>query len=165
MASRRKVIDIAVRERFLWVDDEAYPLVNIARVSSFRTKVNLGRALARFLIRAIIIGAVLAAAVFYAGGGAITAVAVRALGLGVLVSFLIFTIEVIRRPLFALGVETTGPPYALVLSPDRAQIHDLVQRITHAINNPLAEFQVTIENFHVGDSITQIGDRNTVNKR
>ncbi|GAA4412082.1 DUF6232 family protein [Actinokineospora soli] len=160
----RKVIDIAVRERFLWVDAEAYPLANIARVSSFRTKVNLWRALGRFVVRAVVIAAVLVAAVWYAQGETV-AMAAGPVGVGVLISFVIFIVEVAKRPLHALGVETTGPPYALVLTPDRAKILDLVQRITHAINNPQAEFSVTIENFQVGDSITQIGDRNTVNKR
>ncbi|UVS76966.1 DUF6232 family protein [Actinokineospora sp. UTMC 2448] len=162
MANRRGVIEIAVRERFLWVGEEAYPLHNIARVWSTPVRPDVRRALGRFLATCAFGVLVGMAGAYLSGmsamGGALFLIVA-------FVGLLVLIITLARRTRYGLIVETTGPPYALIVSRDEAQVGGLVKQIAHAINNPQAEFHYVIENLHFGDNITQIGDRNSVHKR
>ncbi|GGS14503.1 DUF6232 family protein [Actinokineospora fastidiosa] len=172
---QRRLVEVAVRERFLWIDNEAYPLHNIARAAFFPVRTNVWRAFLRFFKRCgiaalIVIGTAIVLAVttgpvgFLMLEGFMTAAWVVA-GLTAFVSLILLLAELGRPPRFALSVETAGPPYALVTTTDPAHAAHLVECITYAINNPETEFRYVIEHVHYGDNITQIGDHSSVHKR
>lgn len=82
----------------------------------------------------------------------------------VLVLIVVSTIRLIaalsKRTLYALVIETAGTPYRALVSTDGNLVTQLVHRIMDAINNPQAEFQFRVENFHVGDNFQQFGNQN-----
>jgi hypothetical protein len=65
-----------------------------------------------------------------------------------------------RRTYYALVIETAGTPNTALVSTDESVVNHLVYQIMDAIDNPQAEFQMQVENFHVGDKIQQFGDHN-----
>ncbi|MGW5055573.1 DUF6232 family protein [Actinokineospora sp. NPDC004072] len=173
----QRTVDVAVRERFLWIDREAYPLANIARVSFFVVHKNVWRAVRRCLklagiAAAVVFGALATDALLMLarlqdfGGPPVFTVLAGIVGLCLLITGVVTVFAALSQPRrFALSVETAGPAYAFIVTYDPAQIHGLVDQITHAINNPEAEFHYRIEHVQFGDTITQIGDRSSVNKR
>ena len=70
-------------------------------------------------------------------------------------------IAVFLRPTFyALDIETAGTPRTVLVSTDGSQVMQLVHMIMDSIDNPQADFQLQVENFHVGDKIQQFGNQN-----
>ena len=71
---------------------------------------------------------------------------------------------VTAAPQHVLAVETSGPPMAVVTSPDPRRLHQLVGSIVHAIEHPEAKFHVKVDrlmvnpkNYYLGDNMTMHG--------
>ncbi|GCD39464.1 hypothetical protein OEIGOIKO_07297 [Streptomyces chrestomyceticus JCM 4735] len=167
MFYKREVINVQVSRRILWVGAAAYPLHNIACVTTTELKPRLWLILKRvgpwgFAVCAVFMGMVL-----YSTGGSVALVTLVGppvlAGVAVLVISLLvrLTMAVTRSTLHRLNIETAGAPYAVLTSPDKNLVAQISHSIMDAIDNPQAEFQFQVENFHVGDSIKQFGNQNT----
>jgi hypothetical protein len=155
---RSKLINIRVNHRVLWVADEAYPLQNIARARTAKLVPKRAGAVVRSVV-----AVVLWVALAVAGRPALTAARVpRATRDVVLVAVcaIWMVVVVLRRPLYALVIETAGTPFTAVVSPDRDLISRLVHSIMDAIDNPAAEFGYRVENYYGGNHVKQFGDNN-----
>lgn len=162
---KRKVIDVRVSQRILWVGAEAYPLHNIARAQTIKLVPKRGPALWSYLkamVLWIFLGVV--AGFVTESSGFDTAPLTDLVAVVVFVLIAVSTVRLItallRRTLYALVIETAGTPYGAVISTDENLVTQLVRRIMSAINNPQAEFQLQVENFHLGDKIQQFGNHN-----
>lgn len=167
MFYRRNMISIRVSRRVLWVDSEAYPLHNIARVTTKTLKPSFAKILKLVGRWVLVVYVVLMGFALYATEGQTTLVglimpAVLLFLATLLVSGLIrLFMSVTRKSLHQLNIETAGSPYAVLASPNEELVTQISQSIMEAIDNPQAEFQFQVENFHVGDSIKQFGNNNT----
>lgn len=171
MSYKREVIDVRVSRRILWVGAEAYPLHNIARAQTIKLVVNRGAAIRSF-VKSLLLWAILGAAgvlAINAAGSNSTntsnitnarnaVVAVALLMVGVSLFKLVRTLS--TRKLYALVIETAGTPRTALVGTDENVVGRLVYQIMDAIDNPQAEFQLRVENFHVGDKIQQFGNHN-----
>ncbi len=169
---KTETIEIAVRERVLWVGSEAYPLHNIARVSTVELVYRKGRAVARFVgffFLWLFLGVFALVALFV--GGVLdtdeqTSTATKAVGAIVGVILLILFIRLLivlgRRKLWALVISTSAASHRALVSSDRALLNQLVERIVYAINNPTspaAQFHQTVNNYVSGNQYNAGGDQ------
>ncbi|MBC3841076.1 hypothetical protein GXW82_14605 [Streptacidiphilus sp. 4-A2] len=174
-------LQVSVSKRILWVGAAAYPLATVARVSPTVIVPRYGATIRRFLKFTAFV--VLAAVGIYvlssisngvdsgdggdggqqsAGGGWIVALAL----VTVVAFFLIDTLPVLKQGrLFALAVDTAGPPTALLAWKTPGPQLELAQKITQAIENPEIEFHEIINNnmivdmrqFRLGDDVNIYG--------
>jgi Family of unknown function (DUF6232) len=162
------LIDVRVKERILWIGSEAYPLQNIARARTAALPSQRGSLVWRFVKSValwIVVVGVASLVLQSMGAPSVVDFLMTIALLALIVWRLIELLKVLQNgPLYALVVETSGSPRTGLVSGDRAQLTDLVDRIMNAISNPHAEFQVTAQNVHVGDNFTMVGD-NIVGKQ
>ncbi|MFI6402335.1 DUF6232 family protein [Streptomyces sp. NPDC050548] len=166
-------VELRVGKRLLWVGDVAYPLENIARVHTYMLTPRRWEATRHFLRR---IGLILSVAFALTILGGITGLAgqdtagklVMWMWLGASATLLFCAAEwlqvVTAAPLYVLAVETSGPPMAVVTSPDPRRLDQLVGSIVHAIEHPETEFHVTVDrlmvnpkNYYFGDNVNMYG--------
>ncbi|MFK8845195.1 DUF6232 family protein [Streptomyces sp. Ac-502] len=161
------MINVQVSRRVLWVGAAAYPLHNIACVTTVKLKPRLWLILKRVGPWGFAACAAFMAVLLFSSGGRVALVELVAppvlAGVAVLVvSVLVRLIMAATRSgLHRLNIETAGAPYAVLTSPDKNLVAQISHAITDAIDNPQAEFQFQVENFHVGDTIKQFGNQNT----
>jgi hypothetical protein len=163
----RDVIKVRVSKRVLWVDADAYPLHNIASARRVETKRRWWKAIEQFLKQAVPLAIAFAVlGVVPHDGRYRDGIALVQAGLAV--AFLavlgLLLRRLLRRKVYALVIDTSGASSTPLFSRDEDVIIDLIERITDAINNPEAEFQVLVDQRHIGDRITQYGDHNTGKK-
>ncbi|MBO4207659.1 DUF6232 family protein [Micromonospora echinofusca] len=167
-----ETVQVAVRNRTLWVGDHAYPLHNIARVRSAAYVPDRSGAIRAFVRSAVktavggLFGFVLLACLGDAAPGAFYVILL-------LVVAGVFALQGLRLAralnetnIYALMVETAGSPHVALMSRDREQVQYLVHQIVEAIDNPAKEFAITVENIH-GDKVLGskfLGDNVTGNK-
>ncbi len=161
---------VAVSKRILWVGTAAYPLATIVRVGTTVIVPRHGAAVRRFLKLAAIV--VLAAVVIYvlgsitssgggdgeqqsSGAGWVFVVAPIVL----IVYFLVDTLPVLtQKPLFAVAIDTAGPPTALVAWKRPEAANELASAVTDAIENPQIEFSKVVHNMVVDLRQYRFGD-------
>ncbi|MGW4981178.1 DUF6232 family protein [Streptomyces mirabilis] len=171
-------VDLRVSKRLLWVGGAAYPLQNIARVYTFTLHPRRMDATVRFFknvaitlsvaFALTIIGTVTALGSENAAGGILTFVWLSTAA--ALIYFIGELISVLSaQSHYVLAVETAGPSTAVVTSPNPQHLNQLVGYITHAIDNPEAEFQVKVEsitispkNYYFGDNVNMYGGTGNV---
>lgn len=162
MSLRHESVNIRVSQRILWFGAEAYPLHNITRTNTLTLEPKRGAAIRRYaksvvlwLLATVVVWTVVP-----------TTVAVLVL-LAVLAWIVIKTIRLIaflNLILYELVVETAAGSHRALLSADGKVVSDLSFRITDAINNPLAEFQMRVENIQIGDNVTMFGGSDNTGK-
>jgi len=175
MSIKHDVIDVSVSQQILWIGSDAYPLKNITRVGS-RTWVprraylvwEFTKSMAGWWFFGLLVAAVLpqlAKTPELNLPDLSSAPALVVLALVVLTAFKAVRLTSwLRFTFHKLDIETAGASTTALVSKDAGVVRDLVGRITHAINNPAAEFHLKVDSFHIGDNITQHGDRSQVNK-
>lgn len=62
-----------------------------------------------------------------------------------------------RRPYYMLSIDTAGSVAARLGNPDRELLAKLARMIVDAIDDPAADWQIPVVNYHVGDNINQSG--------
>ncbi|QMU72567.1 DUF6232 family protein [Streptacidiphilus sp. P02-A3a] len=156
-------------KRILWIGAAAYPLATIVRVCPTQIVPRYAAAIRRFLkfTGIVILAAIGIYSLSYistglnssgddgggggqhsAGGGLIVALAVVA----VVVYFLVDTWPVLsKKPLFALTIDTAGPPTALMAWQDQRSQVELASKITYAIEHPEQEFHTIVHNHQLVD--------------
>ncbi|MEU7292746.1 DUF6232 family protein [Streptomyces exfoliatus] len=142
--ARRKVIKVEVSKRVLWIGAEAYPLQNIARATTIKIKPPRARAVGRFVKSLLVTGLLAAAALAAAQAGEVSSSDRELVTQGVAITaavlvaaFLLQLIVVLlTRTYYALVIETSGNPRALLASVDRNEVHQLVRDIMRAIEDP-----------------------------
>ncbi len=144
----------------LWISGDAYPLNNIARARQLVWwPPKRSRVIIRFVrkVLGLLAAAVLFGGLVHAATGLLSLLLLGAFG------YLVYRLvaQLRQKPLYRLVIETSSSSHTAVVSYHSWQIEDLIQRIMEAIDNPLAEFAVQVENVHVGDKIIQYGDHNT----
>ena len=164
MFQKSELTKVSVSRRILWVGAEAYPLRNIARAQAIELPPQRGTAIRRYLgavIFCVILGVVAAVAatklttVASVPSSAFTAlhgVEIAAVAL-IAISTIRLLVKLSARTLYALVIETAGTPFAALVSTERNRVIELVRMIMDAIDNPEADWNLTVENFHVGDQI------------
>ena len=156
MPIKHESIDVRVSRRILWFGSEAYPLHNITRTNTLKLVPNRGAAIKGYAISVVLllmVAAVVASMAPTAGGilvfaGALAWVAAKTIRL----------VEFLNLSLFELVIETAAGSHRGLISDNRDVVGNLAVRITDAINNPTAEFQMRVDNIHVGDNISMSGD-------
>ncbi|MFK4070216.1 DUF6232 family protein [Streptomyces sp. NPDC029674] len=167
MFYKRNTIIIRVSRRVLWVDSEAYPLQNIARVTPKTLKPSFAKILKLVGRWVLVVYVALMGFALYETEGQTTLVglimpAVLLFLAALLISGLIrLFVAATRNTLYQLNIETAGSPYAVLASPNKELVTQISHSIMEAIDNPQVEFQFQVENFHIGDSIKQFGNTNT----
>jgi Family of unknown function (DUF6232) len=158
MSVKREAIDVRVSQRILWFGSEAYPLHNITRTNTLMLVPNRGAAIRKHVIwSSLWFFAALVVMNFSPGAfGALVFIGV----VGFIVYRTIKLIEFLKLTLHELVVETAAGSHRGLVTDNANVVSDLAFRITDAINNPLAEFQMRVENFQVGDQINMFGDQN-----
>ncbi|MEU0737926.1 DUF6232 family protein [Streptomyces sp. NPDC006134] len=164
---RRELVNVRVSRRVLWLDGDAYPLQNIARARTAeippRRAEEAGKAFGIGIAMTLFgVIALWFLGIFPEWGPVVFLTWTVKVGGIIFYLFLILAMAEIctRKILYALVIETSGPPSTLIASESRAVVDDLVRKITDAIDDPQAEFQVTVENLQIGDRIQQIGNHN-----
>jgi len=174
--ARREVIDVQVSRRVLWVGAEAYPLHNIARATTIRIEPDRMAAVGRFLKSLLILGILTVAAVAVIGRADLPSGtrqdAMRGATVFAVVMVAVFVAQLLRvlltRTYYALVIETSGTPRAVLVSTSAREVGGLVLQIMDAISNPHAQFRTQIVNYnstHIGDRINQIGGIGNVGKK
>ncbi|MEV7192042.1 DUF6232 family protein [Streptomyces sp. NPDC093510] len=161
------MISISVSRRVLWVDTAAYPLHNIARVTTRTVRPSFAKILKHVVRWLLVVYVVFMGVALYSTQGRTTLAGIIMPVVLLFLSALLISglvrlfAAVARKALHQLNIETAGAPYAVLASPDRELVTQISQSIMEAIDNPQAEFQFQVENFHIGDSIKQFGNANT----
>ncbi|MEV8021704.1 DUF6232 family protein [Streptomyces sp. NPDC086554] len=177
--AKRTVIVVQVVRGILWVGGEAYPLHNIARATTIRIEPDRKAAVWRFLRYVLTLAILTVAAVVVSdrvewpdGDYGKEQDVMRGVTIVVLVLAAAFTIQLLlvlaMRTYYALVIETSGTPRAVLVSADPREVGGLVYQITDAISNPQANFRTEITNYynsHIGDKINQIGGVGNTGKR
>jgi hypothetical protein len=158
MSFQHEFIDVGVSKRILWFGSEAYPLHNITRTNTLTLTPNRGAAIRGYVL-AVVLLLFLASVVAGTAPGIMGFLAFAG-ALALIVYKTIKLIELLNLTLYELTIETAAGSHRGLVSKNRAVVHDLAFRITDAINNPLAEFQMRVENYHVGDNVNMFGDHN-----
>lgn len=164
--AKRETINVRVSRRVLWVGSEAYPLQNIARAQALKLTYKRPSPFANYikaLVRCAVLGVIAIVALKLAklqSSQPINLVEVAVFALAVIATIRLIVALRKKRTYYALVIETAGTPNTALVSTDEGVVNQLVYQIMDAIDNPQAEFQMQVENFHVGDKIQQFGDRN-----
>ncbi|MFG2962747.1 DUF6232 family protein [Streptomyces sp. NPDC048288] len=167
MFYRHNTITIRVSRRVLWVGSAAYPLQNIARVMPETLRPSFAKifkSVGRWFLVAYVV--LVGYALYVTQGQTLAAGLIAPAVLGILAAFLVSGLirlvwAISGDTLYRLNIETAGAASAVITHPDNELVSDISRSIMEAIDNPEAEFQFQVENFHVGDSITQFGNANT----
>ena len=162
----QEIVNVRVSRRVLWIGSDAYPLQNIARAQTRELTLKNGSPVRNYfkaVVRWVILGVVVTIALKLAkvgSSGVFDLVWVVVLALLAISTIRLIAMLRKNRTYYALIIETAGTPNTALVSPDLNLVNQLVGQIMEAIDNPQAEFQVQVENFHVGDKIHQVGDYN-----
>ncbi|MEU8927235.1 DUF6232 family protein [Kitasatospora sp. NPDC048545] len=162
-------------KRILWVGEAAYPLATVARASitiivpdKFGAIGRLFKFAGTVITAAFLLSAVNGAAAGALGGGQQSSDSgwpvVLAL-VAVVLYFVFVTLPVLRQNrLYALTVDTAGPPTALLAWESPGPAYELQAAVARAIENPQIEFQqfvssiiVDLRHYQFGDSVNIYG--------
>lgn len=155
MPLKHEPINVRVSQRILWFGSEAYPLLNITRTNTLELKPNRGAAIRKHVL-SVLLWLFAATLVAAAAPGMVGGLAYAA-AIAVIVVKTIKLVEFLNLALYELVIETAAGSHRGLVTNNPQVVTDLSIRITDAINNPYAEFQMQVENFHLGDNITQNG--------
>lgn len=157
MSFTHETIDVRVSKRILWFDSEAYPLPNITRTNTLTLKPDRGAVIKAYAI-SVAIWLTAAIIVFSVLPGVFSVLVLLAV-LAWIALKTVRLVELLKLTLYELVIETAAGSHRGLISDNGAVVADLSFRITDAINNPYAEFQMKVENYQ-GDKITMFGDHN-----
>ncbi|MCX5405364.1 DUF6232 family protein [Streptomyces sp. NBC_00335] len=148
-------VTLRVSRRLLWVGQAVYPLHNVVRVQSFVLKPNRTKAALQFGLWMVVM-LVLASLSKSISGSGVPLIIVLVMIL--LVAQLVWRLT--RPNVFAMAVETSGTPLAVVTLARLDDLRGLVRRIVDAIEHPEKEFsiyvhqlQVKLGDYHFGDTV------------
>lgn len=177
-SSEYEKVTIRVSDKVLYVGSgTAYPLAGIVRVQWERLKIVRWRYLRVILVNILlllIVWLVLAGIGKLFAGGLVTFADgstsspsppgwVELVQFAALVFFIIRSVEPGRMLLlsrdvyFVLSIDTAGSVGSRVINPDGEELGGIAKQIIDAIDNPAAEWQMQVNNYHVGDTINQTG--------
>ena len=167
-----KSIAVGVSRRVLHIGSSAYPLQAIARVTSEVIRFKRWPAIRAFIgatVLWIILGVAATVVVKFAvsdpdavdGSQGHYLAIVRVVAI-CLVAFsalrLLFRLRRTWRRYYTLVIETAGAASAVLVNPDGDLIRNIAHRIVEAIDEPLANWSVTVNDHrHTGDVINQSG--------
>jgi hypothetical protein len=158
-------VELRISKRLLWIGTAAYPLHNIARVYTLTLHPRRKEAVMRFLKRSGMIVAVAMlvtlpaiAGAALSGDGTFLAL-IWFVAVGLWIFCLVDMIIVLSAPShYVLAVETNGASTGVVTSRHPHYLNQLVGQISHAIDHPDTEFQVTVESINISPSHYYFGD-------
>lgn len=150
----RRELDVRVSKRILWFGADGYPLPDVTRLETISLEPNRKAAIRWFAIMTVVMLFAMAIAASMTSGFVAT-VAVLA-GMGWIGYRLYKLIEFLNLKLYELDVETATAVHRGVISDDPKVVTDLRDRITDAIDDPRAEFQVTVADFRIDDTFTML---------
>ncbi|WP_234370895.1 DUF6232 family protein [Streptomyces sp. XY431] len=172
-------VDLRVSKRLLWVGGAAYPLHNIVRVYAFVLMPKRKEAVLRFarqLVQALTLAllAVVGAGFPFGVGkdvepfkGPALVVALLWAGYGFLAMFGVLAAPAVP----VLAVDTAGNATALVGTADRGRLREAVRILSHALENPEIELELSIRsltvnagNYHFGDNVNMYGGSGNTGK-
>ncbi|GAA2997512.1 hypothetical protein GCM10020229_07420 [Kitasatospora albolonga] len=152
---------VRVDKRLLWVGNAAYPLNNVTRVCATALEPDRRAALHRVWMRFLAFaafGVVIVIATTNSYGNTDEDVALTVAGL--LTAYLLCDAlrAIAGSSVPVLLVDTAGGPTAVVTSSDRRRITELLDILTHTLENPDHEFRYTMQRVTVNPRYYQIGD-------
>ncbi|MEK2493882.1 DUF6232 family protein [Kitasatospora purpeofusca] len=172
-------VDLRVSKRLLWVGGAAYPLHNIVRVHAFVLLPKRKEAVLRFarqLVQSLTLAllAVVGASFPFGLGedvepfkGPALVVALLWAGYG-----LVEMLRVVAAPpVPVLAVDTAGNATALVGTADQRRLREMVRLLSHALENPEFEVELSVRsltvnagNYHFGDNVNMYGGSGNTGK-
>lgn len=158
MSVTHETIDVRVSKRILWFGSEAYPLPNITKTNTLTLKPNRGAAIKAYVI-SVVIWLTVAIVILGIAPGFFSVLVLLAV-LAWIAMKTVRLVELLNLTLYELVVETAAGSHRGLITKNSNVVADLAIRITDAIDNPYAEFQMRVENYHVGDKINMFGDNN-----
>ncbi|EHR63614.1 DUF6232 family protein [Saccharomonospora cyanea] len=161
MIYKTDFVDVRIRQQILCIGHDTYPLRNVAATRRAVLRPDHRGAVRRFLWSL----PVLLFLLLFAVGAFSSDVAAGLVGLlivGILATRSVTRlVRRLRTPELAQYIiETASSSHAVLTSPDFAKVDIIDAQVKEAINNPYAEFQLQIENAHIGDQIMQYGNHN-----
>jgi hypothetical protein len=152
---KHEYVDFRISRRTLWVGMQAFPLPQVTRVVPIEIKPNRKRTVLTYTRRSgATIGLGVAGLVVLSCAGdtvppvaSVICVALTLLAVGLHTFRLVRGLT--RPPLYILSVATAGSPRAALCSTDRKLIYDLTYRVVDAIDNPAAEFEISVEHLEI----------------
>jgi hypothetical protein len=160
MALKHGTVNVRISKRILWFNSEAYPLSNITRANTLTWEPRRGPAIKTYAF-SVFCWVVFAGVVSSAAPVAVATV-VDLVVLAWLVWKTVRLVEFLKLRLYELHVETAAGSNRALVSNRPEIVGEIAYQITDAINNPHAEFQKTVQNFHVNDSNVNFGTAQTV---
>lgn len=162
------VVDVRVTKRLLWVGEACYPLANITRLHGHTVRPRRNEAFNKFLLQLVLtvlaVGLLGSAAddsssddefmrvVLYVAAGFLTYALVR------------LCTVLFSRTYHVLTISTAGTAYALLTARESGVLREVRHQISHAIENPGAEFRMRVQhlainpkNYNFGDTVNMNG--------
>jgi hypothetical protein len=167
---KSETIEVRIHQRVLWIGSEAYPVQNIARVSTAKVVYRKGAAVSRFIgyfFLWLVLG-IVALVVLFASGvletddqtSTATVVIGSIVGILILIQFGRMVNVISGRRLWALVIETAGTSHRALVGTNKQELDRLVHEIVSAINDPSASYSMHVQNLHVGDNVAVSGSNN-----
>ncbi|MEV6840385.1 DUF6232 family protein [Streptomyces sp. NPDC051133] len=166
MTHRTDLVEVKIKQQVLWVGPDAYPLRGVTATRRAVILPDRWNAVKSFLKSLLVLFVLLIIAVTV-GESVSDTVKELAMSLGMILCVVLIVVLVkrLRTPeIYELIIETASSAQTVVASPNFMRVGALDNQIMEAINNPQAEFQLQIENAHIGDRITQHGNH-TIGKK
>lgn len=147
-------VTLRISRRVLWVGEAVYPLHNVVRVQSFVLKPDRAKAAKQFGLWMAVLAVLFSLSRTFGNGAPLI----------FLLAMIFLVAQLVRRltrpDVFAMAVETSGTPAAVVTMAHREDLRGLVRRIVDAIEHPEREFsvyvhqlQVKLGDYHFGDTV------------
>lgn len=162
MPYKTDLVEAKIKEQVLWIGTDAFPLRNVTATRRAVIEPDRWGAVKRSLksLLALFIFLVIAMIVGESVSGTLKELATLS-AMAMFVILIVVLVKRLRAPeLYELIIETASSVQTVVASPDFMKVGALDKQIMEAINNPQVEFQLQIENAHIGDKITQHGNHN-----
>ncbi|MGH3876242.1 MAG: DUF6232 family protein [Actinophytocola sp.] len=151
MALKHETVDVRISQRILWFGSEAYPVLNITRTKTLKIEPDRGAAIKKYVFSVLLW--VLFAGIVSSVAPTAAVVVVDVVVLAWLVVKTMRLVELLKIVLYELNIETAAGSHRGLVSDRSEVVFEIAGRITDAINNPHAEFQMKVENIHAGDNI------------
>ncbi|WP_258573152.1 DUF6232 family protein [Streptomyces sp. KM273126] len=162
MTHKTDLVEVKIKQQVLWIGSDAYPLRNVTatrRAVIVPDRLNAVKSFLKSLLVLFVL-LIIAMTVGESVSDTLTELA-TSFAMVLFVVLFIVLVKRLRTPeLYELIIETASSAQTVVASPNFMRVSALDKQVMEAINNPQAEFQLQIENAHIGDRITQHGNRN-----
>jgi len=163
MRFKHESVDVRISRRILWFNSEAYPLAHITRTNTLTWEPKRGTAIKKYVYSVLMW--VLIAGLVSSAAPVAAAVVVDVAVVTWLVVKTIRFVKFLQVKLYELVIETAAGSNRALISDRAGVVVEIANQITDALNNPMAEYQIRVDNLQVGNGdIINVGGTNNAGK-